>query len=143
MPQIFQVQQIARPSYYDRQPEPATIDYVAVLAPFPNTLVATYEAAFPQAAFIEAINVTMIRSTAAGVLAVNIVNAQYTGDGVDTAMIMRVFHQSNVVNNLVSQQVTQFGYMGYGDKLDFYAQNGDTGGTVIFAIAMKGIAFIY
>jgi hypothetical protein len=143
MPQIYTVEQIARPAYYDRQPIAVFTGYANIVGPHATTLRASYSPPGGYANFGEIVMLGAIRATAApgNALASAIMNiAPFYGGEFSVG-------QANLDNLGVGAEktviLTQVGYIAFGDTLKFYTVDGSAGGTIQYNLYFKGTEFLY
>jgi hypothetical protein len=141
MPQVFQVTQIARPNYYDRQPISISQFYTNGLAPHVSTVRSTYTVPANRVAFMELFFLNAYRSTAA--VAADIVQAyvEYVPNGGGSSRILQVQFVNNAVFAGDRNQAPSFGYMKGGDIIRTVTFDGSNGGTCSYLLAFKGIEF--
>lgn len=143
MPQIFTGTEVARPAYYDRQAITAMIDASTHLLPSGQTVRATYAPAFPYAAFVESIYVSIQRATAAAPVNASAIMVRYYPFFGGVITVMALTCTSNVVGFVESDHQPDFGYMAYGDAIKLETFDIDTGGALDTYASMKATEFRY
>lgn len=144
MPQIFTTSEIARPQYYDRQPIPVVASFLSSgTVPHAATIRASYSPAFPYAAFIEAITLQVIRQAVAapnGYQEAFVFFLPYFGG---TYQLLPCTLYSNVIGAVAQQNMSDYGYMAYGDTLQLKTSDNGTGGSGAYSTLLKGTEFLY
>lgn len=143
MPQVFQVQQIARPAYYDRQPFATTCAWDVSVAPHGTTTRASLQVSANEAAFIELGFLRNIRVTAAGTLGQSSTLVFYTPLGEAAQLVLVNYFNDNTLLVNYQQVLQQLGYMREGDLLEVKTTDTGVGGTVAYQGAIKGTIFLY
>jgi len=143
MPQVYQVSEIARPAYYDRQPISQIPNYNGIVGPHGTTVRVSYSPAFRLAYFIESSLAQVQRITAASAMDVAQTAVIYNPFQGGSIQISAAILYNNAVRALIQQQLTQFGYMAYGDTISITTFDLSTGGTCQFLGFIKGTEFVY
>lgn len=135
---------LARPAYYDRDPLMVQGGYNSSLAPHATTLRISYAPPFQRAAFVELINLFIIRVGVAGAAGLSALwwQASLAGSGVFYKVAYSAI--DNVAVATSNQNVvTSLGYFAYNDQLQAYTLDAATGGTVYYDTSFKGTEFLY
>lgn len=143
MPLWQPTQSVARPAYYDRDAIPMILVGSFSGGPHVATVRATYTPAFLLACFVEVGYLSMVRSTVAGVVVQAGVYIEYLPYFGGSQIILNDAYISNVINFPQINQLSQFGYMAYGDTIRIVTFNSDTGGTINHYGSLKGTEFLY
>lgn len=144
MPQIFTTSEIARPQYYDRQPVPIVASFLSSgVVPHALTTRASYSPAYPYAAFIEAITLQVIRQSAAAAQSYQEAFVFFLPYYGGTYQLLPCTGYSNVPGNVTQQNMSDYGYMAYGDTLQLKTSDPSTGGTGSYSVLLKGTEFLY
>lgn len=134
---------LARPQYYDRDPVPVAASYLATVAPHGSTIRASYSTAYPYAAFIESLIVDIIRVTAAAAVGPVSGHWEFLPFSGGTYRLQWVYFVDNTLQVQRAQEGNSFGYMAFGDTIQFVTVDGSTGGTNFYLGSMKGTEFYY
>ena len=134
---------IARPAYYDRDAIPVFMNYNASVGPHGSTLRASYTPPFAYAAFIESLYMLGMRSGAAAPVGFTDASFRLTPFYGGTVIVSYLIWNNNTLYFQEKMALTSYGYMAYGDVIDFRTSDGSTGGTTIYALAMKGTEFLF
>lgn len=143
MPQWASPVPVSKATYYDRNARPSYHGFTGTSAPHGPTLRVAYTVPYPYAAFFEALFISIIVATAAGVPGYKTIFVTCTNHFAVTETMLTVTYLGNVVNDEHTNQQSTFGIMFTGDTIDAYTYDNGTGGTVNYNIAIKGVEFEY
>lgn len=134
---------ISRPVYYDRIPVPVLANAGVAVAGHATVVRWSYAPPTSYAAFIESIysQVSRVAVGAPSATANDTFNFLPFFGGTDPIMINSLFDLAALSTQQIT--LTSFGYMAYGDALEFTTQDGSTGGLVFHAGYFKGTEFLY
>lgn len=141
MPQVFQVTQIARPNYYDRQPTGILVYYTNVVAPHGSTVRGTYTVPVGRVAFLELFFLNGYRNNAAAATGLVQAYVEFTPNGGVASRILQIQFFTNTQYTGDRQQSPTFGQMKAGDNIRFSTFDGSTGGDCGYILAIKGVEF--
>lgn len=143
MPRWYPTRELARPVYYDRDAVPVYANVNATFTPAGATVRASYSPAYPFAAFMETIYLSIRRDAAASAALFDQAFVNFYPYYGGNTRIVTVERWDNVLNVVDKAVVTSYGYMAYGDSLQIYTYSGSIGGSVAIFASIKGTEFYY
>lgn len=140
--QIFQGTQISRPVPFDRNGVVRASGYnLGAAGPFAAITALTYTVPAGKRGFLEVLTGIVQRQVAAAALGVDMLLWQYTKSGGAAFTLQYTTLYKNGVGEQDTENLTSFGFMGPGDKLEALVIGGSTGGSVLWNGAYKLMEF--
>lgn len=140
--QLFQGTQIAKPTYYDRQPAAFAQAVSNQYSPSGTLTLISYTPAIGRAAYIENVYLGLERNgvaAAASDVQLSISVATANGSG----LALRAMIQSNVGGAYDIREGNSLGFISHSDTVSVSIFDGSSGGTTVAQACIKGAEFQY
>lgn len=141
-PQIYTVDQIAKPAYYDRQPVPFVLNTDIIVGQHSPTVRGSYTPALRHEAFAEQFYMGMFRTVAPTVSDLFILTLSFLPLAGGSYVVQQLIGQQSGGGPVGPVQNASFGLVRYGDTLQITTADQSTGGTVIYRCTAKGCEFL-
>lgn len=143
MPQVYQTTQIARPTYWDRNPTARAQSTSNVYSPSGTLTLLSYSPPAGKAAYVESVYLGIERGSAPAASGDVQCSASVAMASGGSGLILRATFNTGSSGAVSIAQNSDIGFIAFGDTISITLFDGSTGGTVTAQVCIKLTEFVY